>query len=101
MQHRSSGRRREIAVTTSLVLAGTMLAACGGDGGKPTLNWYINPDGQETLNQIAEDCSTDEYDIEIQLLPASATDQRTQLARRLAAGDDSTDLMSLDPVFVP
>ncbi len=101
MQHRSSGRRREIAITTSLVLAGTMLAACGGDGGKPTLNWYINPDGQETLNQIAEDCSTDEYDIEIQLLPASATDQRTQLARRLAAGDDSTDLMSLDPVFVP
>ena len=27
--------------------------------------------------------------------------QRTQLARRLAAGDSSTDLMSLDPVFVP
>ncbi|MGI9085957.1 MAG: extracellular solute-binding protein [Aeromicrobium sp.] len=77
------------------------LAACGGDSAKPTLNWYINPDGQETLNALADACSTDQYDIAIQLLPASATDQRTQLARRLAAKDSSTDLMSLDPVFVP
>lgn len=101
MRVRPSRVRRQLAVTTSLVLAGTLLTACGGGGGKPTLNWYINPDGQDTLNQLAEDCSTDEYDIEIQLLPSSATDQRTQLARRLAAGDNSTDLMSLDPVFVP
>lgn len=78
-----------------------MLAACGGGGGKATLNWYINPDGQDTLNQLAKDCSTDDYTIKIQLLPSSATDQRTQLARRLAAKDSSTDLMSLDPVFVP
>lgn len=101
MTVRPMARRRQLAVTTSLVLAGTLLTACGGGGGKPTLNWYINPDGQDTLNQLAEDCSTDEYDIKIRLLPASATDQRTQLARRLAAGDSSTDLMSLDPVFVP
>ena len=82
-------------------LGSTLLAACGGDAGTPTLNWYINPDGQETLTSLAEECSTDEYDIAIQLLPASATDQRTQLARRLAAEDGSTNLMSLDPVFVP
>jgi multiple sugar transport system substrate-binding protein len=93
--------RRGIATVAGVVLAGTLLTACGGGDGKPTLNWYINPDGQDTLNQLAADCSTDEYDIEIQLLPSSATDQRTQLARRLAAGDSSTDLMSLDPVFVP
>ncbi|WP_332642985.1 extracellular solute-binding protein [Aeromicrobium sp.] len=84
-----------------VTLAASVLAACGGGGGKPTLNWYINPDGQVTLNQLAKDCSTDDYSIKIQLLPASATDQRTQLARRLAAKDSSTDLMSLDPVFVP
>jgi multiple sugar transport system substrate-binding protein len=88
-------------MVASVALGGSLLAACGGSSGKPTLNWYINPDGQDTLNQLAKDCSTDEYDIAIQLLPASATDQRTQLARRLAAGDSSTDLMSLDPVFVP
>jgi multiple sugar transport system substrate-binding protein len=79
----------------------SVLAACGGGGGKATLNWYINPDGQDTLNALAKSCSTDDYTIKIQLLPSSATDQRTQLARRLAAKDSSTDLMSLDPVFVP
>ncbi|NHC23682.1 extracellular solute-binding protein [Nocardioides sp. IC4_145] len=95
-------RRRALAGVGALVCASALLTACsGGDGGKPTLNWYINPDGQETLAKIAEACSTDEYDIEIQLLPTSATDQRTQLARRLAAEDSSTNLMSLDPVFVP
>lgn len=82
-------------------LSMSMLAACGSDNGKATLNWYINPDGQATLTELAKTCSTDKYEIKIQLLPSSATDQRTQLARRLAAGDSSTDLMSLDPVFVP
>lgn len=76
------------------------LAACGSDG-KPTLTWYLNPDGQATLEAIAEACSTEEYDIQTRLLPTSATDQRVQLARRLAAEDGQTDLMNLDPVFVP
>lgn len=84
---------------TALLTAG-LLTACSGDSGKATLNWYVNPDGVDTLTALAEQCSTDKYDIAIQLLPSGATDQRTQLARRLAAGDSSTDLMSLDPVFV-
>lgn len=99
---RPPARHRALAATAALACGSALLTACaGGDGGKPTLNWYINPDGQETLTKLAEQCSTDEYDIAIQLLPTSATDQRTQLARRLAARDSSTDLMSLDPVFVP
>ena len=76
------------------------LSACSGGSGKATLNWYVNPDGVTTLTALAKSCSTDDYDIDIQLLPSGATDQRTQLARRLAAKDSSTDLMSLDPVFV-
>ncbi|MFB9313625.1 extracellular solute-binding protein [Nocardioides plantarum] len=88
-----------MAAAAALTLTGTLLSACGSDG-KPVVNWYINPDGQATLGALAKKCSTDDYDIKIQLLPASATDQRTQLARRLAAKDSSTDLMSLDPVFV-
>ncbi|WP_293786309.1 extracellular solute-binding protein [uncultured Aeromicrobium sp.] len=101
MKLRETTRRRAAGVTTAAVVGLSVMAGCAGDDGKPTLNWYINPDGQETLNQLADECSTDDYDIAIQLLPASATDQRTQLARRLAASDGSTDLMSLDPVFVP
>ncbi len=94
------GPGRRIGVAATLVLAASTLSACSSSD-KPTLNWYINPDGQDTLNALAERCSTDEYDIAIQLLPTGATDQRTQLARRLAANDSTTDLMSLDPVFVP
>ncbi|WP_185996429.1 extracellular solute-binding protein [Nocardioides campestrisoli] len=98
---RGSRRRRTAVLLAALALTSSTLAACSGDdSGKATLNWYINPDGQETLDGVALDCSTDDYDIDIQLLPSSATDQRTQLARRLAAEDSSTDLMSLDPVFV-
>ncbi len=93
--------RRTVAAAAGSIMALSALSACGGGSGKAALNWYINPDGQVTLNKLAEQCSTDDYDISIQLLPASATDQRTQLARRLAAKDSSTDLMSLDPVFVP
>ena len=94
--------RRVVAGIAAAALSMSVLAACGGGSGdKASLNWYINPDGQDTLNKLAKDCSTDKYNIKIQLLPASATDQRTQLARRLAAKDSSTDLMSLDPVFVP
>ena len=88
-------------------MALTGLAACGGDSGTPTLTWYINPDPnpppdfEGTFGQagIAERCSNDEYKVETQILPQSATEQRIQLLRRLAAEDPAIDLMSLDPVF--
>jgi multiple sugar transport system substrate-binding protein len=92
--------RRAVGLAAAGVLTVTLLSACGDDG-KPTVNWYINPDGVESLTKIAAACSKGKpYEIDIQLLPSSATEQRTQLARRLAAEDPSTDLMSLDPVFV-
>lgn len=81
-----------------------MLAGCASDDGGPTeLTWYINPDngGQAT---IAEQCSADsggKYTITTSLLPRDAATQREQLARRLAAGDRSMDIMSLDPPFIP
>lgn len=93
-------RRRGLAAAAAVALSAGLLAACGSEG-KPTLTWYLNPDGQATFEAFAEQCSTDEYDIQTRLLPTSATDQRVQLARRLAAEDSQTDLMNLDPVFVP
>lgn len=91
--------RRAVARLAVAALAAGTLAACGGSD-KPVLNWYVNPDGVPVFMKYAEECSTGDYDIEVQQLPSSATDQRTQLARRLAAEDSSTDLMNLDPVFV-
>lgn len=81
-----------------------MLAGCASDDSGPTeLMWYINPDngGQAAL---AEKCSAEsggEYTITTSLLPRDAATQREQLARRLAAGDKSMDIMSLDPPFIP
>lgn len=91
-------RRRLAGSVATLALASSLLAACGGDGDKPELVWYINPDagGQAA---IAEDCSTDDYTITTQVLPQDASQQRIQLARRLAAKDPEIDLMSLDPPF--
>jgi len=91
--------------------AGTVgLAACGGADDSTTLTWYINPDGGGSnpegggQAQIAAECTESaggEYAVEVQLLPNSASDQRQQLVRRLAAGDAGVDLISLDPPFIP
>jgi multiple sugar transport system substrate-binding protein len=102
-----------VAVLAASVTVGPGLAACGSNqgsaGGKPTLTWYINPDGggsdptKKGQAQIAKECTDaagGRYSIRVQLLPNSASDQRQQLLRRLAAGDSGIDLMSIDPVFV-
>ncbi|MBD8078152.1 extracellular solute-binding protein [Cellulosimicrobium arenosum] len=79
-----------------------MAACASGDGGTPTLTWYINPDAGGQAD-IAASCTEDAdgaYRIVTELLPRDASSQREQLARRMAAKDSSIDLMSLDPVFV-
>lgn len=99
--------RSGAALAVAATLASAFVAACGSDEGLPTLTWYINPDpnppagfsGAFGQAGIAERCSTDEFVIETQLLPTSASEQRIQLLRRLSADDPSIDLMSLDPVF--
>jgi trehalose/maltose transport system substrate-binding protein len=95
---RRRGRLSTAALVVVAALASSLLAACGGDSGKPVLTWYINPDagGQDA---VAKRCSTNAYTIETQVLPQDASQQRIQLARRLAAGDSSIDLMSIDPPY--
>ncbi|RYE75424.1 MAG: extracellular solute-binding protein, partial [Myxococcales bacterium] len=95
----ASRTTRRVATASALLLASGLLAACGSDSGKTTLTWYINPDsgGQAA---IAEKCSEGKsYTIDTQVLPQDASQQRIQLARRLAAKDPAIDLMSLDPPF--
>lgn len=104
--------RRGIALAAAMLMATTGLAACGGSNsgsGTVHLTWYINPDvgnadaskgGQATLAKECSDASNGKYQIKVQLLPNSASDQRIQLLRRLAGGDKTMDLMSVDPAFV-
>ncbi|MDX6310431.1 MAG: trehalose/maltose transport system substrate-binding protein [Nocardioidaceae bacterium] len=95
--------RRALALGVTIGLGCTLLAACGGSSGKPTLTWYINPDPTTDPNMgqslLAQQCSTNQYSIKVQELPTDATSQRQQLAYRLAAKDPSIDLMSMDPAF--
>ncbi|MGH1561985.1 extracellular solute-binding protein [Mumia sp. DW29H23] len=111
--------RRRVAAVVAVVGAAAGLAACGDEssGSTPTLNWYINPDvsnleayvtdengnkapgGQAYLALKCSEESNGAYKINVQLLPNDASQQREQLVRRLAAKDDSIDLMSLDPAF--
>jgi ABC-type glycerol-3-phosphate transport system substrate-binding protein len=101
--HRS--RRVLGGSAATLVLAST-LAACGGGGGgsgAPVLNWYINPDsgGQEEIASRCSEESNGAYTIEVSQLPRNSPGQREQLVRRLAASDESIDIMSLDTPFPP
>lgn len=93
---------RVLAAASVVALAATLGACAPGDG-VPTLTWYINPDagGQAKIAAACTDASDGAYRIETSLLPRDAASQREQLARRLAAGDASLDIMSLDPPFIP
>jgi multiple sugar transport system substrate-binding protein len=96
--------RGMIGAAATLVLTSS-LAACGGgsSGGTPTLTWYINPDsgGQAEIAQRCTDAAGGRYNLTTSTLPRDSPSQREQLVRRLAAGDSSIDIMSLDPPYVP
>ena len=80
------------------------LAACGGGddsaGGTPTVNWYIGNEGW--LPDVIEACNAEAagaYRIVAESLPTNPDQQREQLVRRLAARDDSIDLIGMDVVW--
>src|SRR3954454_23475791 len=103
---RSRGRssRRGLAGAAALLVTPGTLAACGGDdGGASTLTWYINPDsgGQAEIASRCTEQANGAYRIEVSQLPRTSDGQREQLVRRLAAEDQSIDIMSLDVVFAP
>lgn len=84
-----------------LPLLASTLAACGSGAGSgpPTLNWYNFPDDSGALQKAADRCSQashGRYRINYNKLPRAADGQRQQLVRRLAAHDNSLDILGLD-----
>ncbi|MDN4610281.1 extracellular solute-binding protein [Arthrobacter sp. IIF3SC--B10] len=100
---RDAKNRPKAAVLAGLMMGTLAMSGCGPAQADNTLTWYINPDagGQAAIAQKCSDESGGSYRIETSLLPSDAASQREQLARRLAAGDSSLDIMSLDPPFIP
>jgi trehalose/maltose transport system substrate-binding protein len=98
------GRRaawRLAAAVASVVLAGSGLAACASASasGPVTLNFYLYPDTSGATQDAINNCNAQshgQYVISYQELPSASDGQRQQLVRRLAAHDDSMDILGLD-----
>jgi multiple sugar transport system substrate-binding protein len=79
-----------------------VLAACGTSSastGPVTLNFYFYPDGSGATQQSIDNCNKQnggKYTISYQQLPAAADGQRQQMVRRLAAHDNTMDILGLD-----
>ena len=97
------GRRLGLVAVLAASLLG--VAACGGDepgAGSRTLSFFIFNEPGGGPQKAAEECSQQSdgrYEIEFTYLPNTADQQREQLVRRLAAEDDSVDLVGLDVVW--
>lgn len=96
-------RRRARGIVLACAAAGsTALAACGTSSastGAVTLNFYNFPDPSGAIQQAATNCSKqshNRYNIVYNKLQSAADQQRLQMARRLAAGDPSMDILGLD-----
>ena len=85
----------------------SLLAACSSASaatGPVTLNFYANPDVSGATAKIVAACSAQshgQYTISYQVLPNASDQQRQQLIRRLAAHDNSIDIMMLDVTWAP
>jgi multiple sugar transport system substrate-binding protein len=96
------GRRRAWIGVAVAALAASGLAACGtanAGTGPVTLNYYLYPDSSGATQTAIKNCdaqSGGKYTISYQQLPQAADGQRQQLVRRLAAHDDTIDIMGLD-----
>jgi len=83
------------------VLGCGALAACGSASasGPVTLNFYLYPDTSAATTTAISNCDAQSggaYKISYQYLPQASDGQRQQLVRRLAAHDDTIDIMGLD-----
>ncbi len=99
--------RRVAASVAGVTLAGTALAACGTSSaatGPVTLNFYLYPDTSGATQTAINNCDAQShgaYKISYQMLPAASDTQRQQLVRRLAAHDNSMDILGLDVTWEP
>jgi len=80
------------------------LAGCAPEppSGPTRLAWHVFHEPSGAFERAAAQCSArsaGRYVIEIEALPAEADQQREQLVRRLAARDESIDIVGLDVIW--
>lgn len=92
---------RVAALLGATVVSVGTLTACASDHGL-TINVYYAP--EDNFQTVVDNCNTEangRYRIVYNKLPRDADGQREQLVRRLAAGDDTLDVLGLDVTWVP
>ena len=86
-------------------LALSLLAACGGGeggSGARAINWYVFNEPGGAYDAAVADCNKQaggRYDINYVKLPTDANQQRELIVRRLAAEDESIDLVGMDVIW--
>ena len=84
-----------------------MWTGCGGSddeesGSGVTLNWFVATQPGGTIQEVAKRCTQEsggEYNVNVELLPTDASQQREQLVRRLGAEDSGVDLIGMDVIW--
>jgi multiple sugar transport system substrate-binding protein len=88
-----------------MVMLVPSVAACGDSGdGTPVIDLHIFPEDSGAFQQAVDDCTREangRYRIVYHRLPRAADGQREQMVRRLAAEDESMDILGLDVIWVP
>jgi multiple sugar transport system substrate-binding protein len=95
------GTRRGRALAGAAIVAGALVAGCSAESGT-TINLYLSP--EDHMQTVVDKCTREaagRYRIVYNKLPRPADGQREQMVRRLAAGDDSMDVLGLDVTWVP
>jgi multiple sugar transport system substrate-binding protein len=97
---------RRVIAAAAACIAALGAAACGGSGsssnGSVTLNFWAYNEPGGTFKAAADTCtkqSGGKYTIKFNALGNDPNTQRQSLVRRLAAGDASIDLMSMDVIW--
>ncbi|RJQ79593.1 ABC transporter substrate-binding protein [Amycolatopsis panacis] len=98
-----SGRSpaRAMAGLGAALVASGLIAGCGSSSGLK-INVYYSP--EDHFQSVVDNCNKaagGQYQIVYNKLQRGSDDQRIQMARRLAAGDDSMDVLGLDVTWVP
>ncbi|WP_406641085.1 ABC transporter substrate-binding protein [Amycolatopsis sp. WGS_07] len=101
---RPSGKKRGPTRAAALLAAGLvtsgLAAGCGTASGM-TINVYYSP--EDHFQTVVDNCNkaaAGRYRIVYNKLQRGSDDQRIQMARRLAAGDTSMDVLGLDVTWV-
>jgi len=100
-----SGTSRITGIVSGIVSATIFViaAGCGSPPAEiPVLHWYVFDEQSGAFAQAAQDCSNESggrYTIKLSALPADADQQREQLVRRLAAGDEDIDIIGMDVIW--